>query len=94
MWKGKGTQRAARLEARPEVAGEDPKPPRRSPWQRIVVGLNLEAIGADPERPTPVLEYWSAAASTVDRMERFRRMCAYLDARGRALVEGKERVSG
>jgi hypothetical protein len=60
-------------------------------WQRVAVVRNLDALGDDDRLEVPALEYWREVAAAVDRMDRFREMCAYLDERGRArLTPGTE----
>jgi hypothetical protein len=67
-------------------------------WYRIVVGSNLEAIDAAGGPPTPVIRYWRDVAHAVDRAERFRVMCDYLDRRVRGEIDEsnsrQERLAG
>jgi hypothetical protein len=39
-----------------------------------------------------MLDYWREASQRIDRMDRFRQMCAYMDRRGRAIVNAPEKV--
>jgi len=58
-----------------------------SDWCQVAITLNVQRIGALDAATIPILDYWREADAKVDRMDRFRTMCGYLDRRGRATVE-------
>ena len=61
-------------------------------WYRIVIGSNLEAIGAADGPPMPIIRYWRNVAYAVDRADRFGALCDYLDRRGRAEIEERNQA--
>lgn len=65
-----------------------------SDWYHEAVGRNLEAVEPGIVEPMPVEEYCREVALSVGPRDRFREMCAYLDRRGRAMLEEKKAVDG
>lgn len=61
-------------------------------WYHEAVRRNLDAVAPGDPDPMPIWMYCPEVARKVDPMERFREMCAYLDRRGRAMLEERERV--
>jgi hypothetical protein len=60
-------------------------------WHQVAVALNLIDIGAVDAAALPILDYWHEADARVDRRDRFREMCAYMDRRGRAMIGSPEK---
>ena len=61
-------------------------------WAKLVIRLNLQAIGGDEDSVVPITAYCQATQERVDPFDRFREMCAWLGRQGREAQAGEDRA--